>query len=167
MSHGRTCRAAEDVDGPAGLAPEAGVQAAARVDDHRAGHCPGQRGGVDDPVPGPLGEGHGEPRPPGIEVLSQQQFQAGSEERRLALGGLGDLLHVDVDRQPFVPEVSQADGVGEPEVSGPDDGDPRRLASSWWMLTVDSQSPGTLDADAVVTNTLPPHETAITLALAG
>ena len=34
--------------------------------------------------------------------------------------------YVDVDRQHLVPEVRQADGVGEPEVPGPDDGNPRQ-----------------------------------------
>jgi hypothetical protein len=81
-----------------------------------------------------LGERQGEPEPAGVQVLPQQRFQAGFEERGLAPCGLRDLVRVDVDRQHLVPEVRQADGVGEPEVSGPDDGDPRQLA----LLPVDA-----------------------------
>ena len=49
-------RPPEHVHGPAGLAPQPGVQAAAGVDDHPAGDDAGQRGGVDGPVVGPLGQ---------------------------------------------------------------------------------------------------------------
>ena len=73
-----------------------------------------------------FGDRHGEPEPAGVQVLPQQRFQAGFEERGLAAGGLRDLLCVDVDGQHLVPEVRQADGVGKPEVSGPDHGDPRQ-----------------------------------------
>ena len=76
-----------------------------------------------------LGERHGEPEPAGFQVLPQQRFQAGFEERGLALRCLVDLLRVDVDRQHLVPEVRHADGVDEAEVSGPDDGDPRQLTT--------------------------------------
>jgi len=74
-----------------------------------------------------LGERQGEAEPAGVQVLPQQRFQAGLEERGLAVGGHRDLLRVDVDRQHLMAEIGQADGVGEAEVSGPDDGDPRQL----------------------------------------
>ncbi len=61
-----------------------------------------------------LGERRGEAEPAGVQVLPQQRLQAGFEERDLAVRGLGDLVLVDVDRQHLVPEVRQADGVGEP-----------------------------------------------------
>jgi hypothetical protein len=61
-----------------------------------------------------LRERRGEAEPPGVQVLPQQRFQAGLEERGLAAGGRGDLVLVDVDGQHVVPEVSQADGVGKP-----------------------------------------------------
>ena len=75
-----------------------------------------------------LGERHREPKPARVQVLPQQRFETGLEERRLAARGHRDLLRVDVDREHVVAEVGQADGVGEAEVSGPDDGDPRQLA---------------------------------------
>ena len=71
-----------------------------------------------------LGERHGEAEPARVQVLPQQRFEARLEEWRLAPCGHRDLLRVDVDRQHLVAEVGQADGVGEAEVSGPDDGDP-------------------------------------------
>ena len=49
-----------------------------------------------------LGERHGEAEPPGVQVLLQQRFQAGLEERGLAPRGHGDLGGVDVDRQHLV-----------------------------------------------------------------
>ena len=76
-----------------------------------------------------LSERHGEPEPACIEVLPQQRFQAGFEERDLAAGGLRDLGRVHVDGQHLVAEVGQADGMGKPEISGPDDGDPRQMAT--------------------------------------
>ena len=75
-----------------------------------------------------LGERQGEPEPARVQVLPQQRLEAGLEERGLAVRGHRDLFRVDVDRQHLVAEVGQADGVGEAEVSGPDDGDPRQLA---------------------------------------
>ena len=75
-----------------------------------------------------LGERQGEPEPARVQVLPQQRLEAGLEERGLAVRRHRDLLRVDVDRQHLVTEVGQADGVGEAEVSGPDDGDPRQLA---------------------------------------
>src|ERR1039457_584163 len=74
-----------------------------------------------------LRERQGEPEPSGIQVLAQQRLQAGLEERDFALGGLGDLLFVDVDRQYLMPEVRQADGMGQTEVPDPDNGDPSQL----------------------------------------
>ena len=71
-----------------------------------------------------LGERHGEAESAGVQVLPEQRFQAGFEERCLALRGLGDLVVVYVDGQHFVAEVRHADGVGQAEVSGSDDGDP-------------------------------------------
>ena len=60
--------------------------------------------------------------------LRSSGSRPGLEERDLAARGHRDLLRVDVDREHVVAEVGQADGVGEAEVSGPDDGDPRQLA---------------------------------------
>jgi hypothetical protein len=74
-----------------------------------------------------LGERQGEPEPARVQVLPQQRLEAGLEERGLAVRGHRDLFRVDVDRQHLVAEVGQTDGVGEAEVSGPDDGDPRQL----------------------------------------
>ncbi len=61
-----------------------------------------------------LGERRGEAEPAGIEVLAQQGFQAGFEERSLAARGPCELLLVDVDGQHVMPEIRQADGVREP-----------------------------------------------------
>jgi len=74
-----------------------------------------------------LGQRHREPEPAGIGVLPQQRFEARFEERDLALGGLGYLLLVDVDRQHVMSEVRHADGMGETEVSGPDHSDPSQI----------------------------------------
>jgi hypothetical protein len=59
-------------------------------------------------------ERRGEAEPASVQVLSQQRFQARFEERGLAVRGLADLFFVNVHRQHLVPEVGQADGVGEP-----------------------------------------------------
>jgi hypothetical protein len=76
-----------------------------------------------------LSERRGEPEPAGIQILPQQWFQAGLEEWGLAFRGFRYLLFVYVDRQYLVPEVRHADGMGEAQVSGPDDGDPRQMAA--------------------------------------
>src|SRR5205807_5938258 len=110
-----------------------------------------------------LGERQGEPEPARVQVLPQQRLEAGLEERGLAVRGHRDLFRVDVDRQHLVAEVGQADGVGEAEVSGPDDGDPRQLTLLLvGMLLVDSYPPATLSAGVTVAGTLLLHETAVT-----
>ena len=65
----------------------------------------------------------------GKQLVPVPMLCRGGLVRGLATGGLRDLLRVDVDRQHLVPEVGQANGVGKPEVSGPDDGDPRQLTA--------------------------------------
>jgi hypothetical protein len=62
-------------------------------------------------------------------MLPQQRLEAGLEERLLARGGLGDLACVHVDPEDLMSEVSHADGMGEAEVSDPDDGDPRQMTA--------------------------------------
>ena len=81
-------------------------------------------------------------------------------------GLINELDEYAIEEGLQIAEAQRAAG-NEAEVSDPDDGDPRQLASSRWVLPVDSQSSGTLDADAAVTSTLPSHETAVTLAMAG
>ena len=61
-----------------------------------------------------LRERCGEAEPAGIEVLAQQGFQAGFEERGFAARGPRELLLVDVDGQHVMPEIGQANGVREP-----------------------------------------------------
>jgi len=61
-----------------------------------------------------------------------------------------------------VAEVGQADGMGEAEVSGPDDGDPRQLALLLVDVPVDSYPPVTLGADVTVAGILLLNETAVT-----
>jgi hypothetical protein len=101
-----------------------------------------------------LGERPAEPEPAGFQVLPQQRFQAGFEERDLTLRGLGDLLFVDVDRQHVVAEVRHADRVGEAEVSGPDDSNPRQLTPPP-VAASDTVARGPRDADVLVAGSWP------------
>jgi hypothetical protein len=91
-----------------------------------------------------LFEGHGEVEPAGVQVLAQQGFQTGFEERDLAPGRLGDLLFIDVDGQYLMPEVRHGDGMREAEVSGPDDGNPSQLIAPppGVLLTILAYRPG-------------------------
>ena len=58
------------------------------------------------------------------------RFSLGHTSTKHDVDALGLVIRevVDVDRQHLVPEVGQADGMGEPEVSGPYDGDSRQIA---------------------------------------
>src|SRR6185503_20581349 len=109
-----------------------------------------------------LGERHGEPQSARVQVLPQQRFETGLEERGLPARGHRDLLRVDVDREHVVAEVGQADGVREAEVSGPDDGDPRQLALLLVECSLNSYPPATLGADVTMAGMLPVNETAVT-----
>ena len=100
-----------------------------RLDEREVGGAVGALGGLDaqENDLGGLGRGRGaddELEPACGEALLDQLGQTELEDGNLALLQARDPLGVDVGAEDVVPEMGEAGRGGEPDVPGPDDGDP-------------------------------------------
>jgi hypothetical protein len=70
-----------------------------------------------------LGDVGAEPQPPVLDVLADQRFEVGLEERQPALGERADLGRIGVHADHPETEVGHAGGMGRAEIPGADDAD--------------------------------------------